>query len=107
MTIVLTVVGLPVAGVANRVLGEDDGRIVIDEAAGMSLALTGAPISIVGAIVAFAWFRVLDIGKPPPIGRADRTGGGAGVMLDDLVAGAMAAVLTAATMLLWATLGAG
>ncbi len=33
-------------------------------------------------------FRLLDVAKPGPIGWADRQGGAAGIMADDLIAGA-------------------
>lgn len=88
---VLTAIGTLAATLAERRLGPDDGRIVIDEAAGMTLALTGVPAGPVGAAVAFLLFRALDIGKPPPVSWCERTRGGAGVMLDDVVAGALAA----------------
>jgi phosphatidylglycerophosphatase A len=71
----------------------DPGWIVIDEAAGMWLALVGLPgFGWLGAAAAFALFRLLDVAKPGPVGWADRRGGVAGVMLDDLIAGALAAV---------------
>jgi phosphatidylglycerophosphatase A len=44
-------------------------------------------------------FRFFDIVKPPPVGWADRIEGPLGVMLDDLIAGALTAAL--------ATLAAG
>jgi phosphatidylglycerophosphatase A len=71
----------------------DPGWIVIDEAAGMWLALVGLPgFGWLGTAAAFALFRLLDVAKPGPVGWADRRGGVAGVMLDDLIAGALAAV---------------
>lgn len=71
----------------------DPGWIVIDEAAGMWLALVGLPgFGWLGAAAAFVLFRLLDVAKPGPVGWADRRGGVAGVMLDDLIAGALAAV---------------
>ncbi|HYO45730.1 MAG TPA: phosphatidylglycerophosphatase A [Gemmatimonadota bacterium] len=100
----IALVGTLAAGVADRELGPDDGRIVIDEAAGMALALVGAPAGLAGAAVAFALFRLLDIGKPPPISWCEAVRGGVGVMLDDVVAGAVAALLTAATFAAWPVL---
>ncbi|MCP3860634.1 MAG: phosphatidylglycerophosphatase A, partial [Phycisphaeraceae bacterium] len=38
-------------------------------------------------------FRVFDILKPPPANGLQRLGGGAGILVDDLIAGAMAGVL--------------
>lgn len=75
----------------------DPGWIVIDEAAGMWLALAGLPgFGWAGAALAFALFRLLDVAKPGPVGWADRRGGAAGVMLDDLIAGALAAAVLVA-----------
>jgi phosphatidylglycerophosphatase A len=75
----------------------DPGWIVVDEIAGQWLALLAVPPeSTLGAAAAFALFRVLDGHKLGPVGWADRRGGMVGVMLDDIVAGAIAAGLLAA-----------
>lgn len=97
LTVVLIAVwvGGETADRAEKVLGPDDGRIVIDEVAGMGIALLAAPHTWTGAGIAFGLFRLLDIVKPPPVGRAHRAPGGWGVMLDDVVAGAFAAGLLA------------
>jgi phosphatidylglycerophosphatase A len=84
-------VGVVAAGRAERLLGSDDGRIVIDELAGMGLAVLAVPV-----LVALLLFRALDIGKPPPVRQVEAVAGGWGVMLDDLVAGAGAAALALA-----------
>ena len=78
---------------AGKRLGvHDHGAIVIDEFAGMWIALLAASLSPLSLVAAFALFRVFDILKPPPIGWLDRhIHGGAGVMVDDLVAGVFAA----------------
>jgi phosphatidylglycerophosphatase A len=91
--VALTTTGVIAAGRAEAELGRDDGRIVLDEVAGMGLAAIAVPHTLAGAGIAFALFRVLDIWKPPPIGRAQDLPGGWGVMADDLLAGAAAALL--------------
>ncbi|HJU85949.1 MAG TPA: phosphatidylglycerophosphatase A [Gemmatimonadota bacterium] len=96
--------GLLAAGAADRDLGPDDGRIVIDEAAGMALALSGVPPGLPGCLLALALFRVLDIAKPPPVSWCESVPGGPGVMLDDVVAGALAALIGAAAFALWPSL---
>lgn len=73
----------------------DSGMIVIDEVAGMWIALLACvgqhPVYIVAA---FLLFRLLDITKPFPIGWLDRNLSGAkGVMLDDLLAGLVTAAI--------------
>jgi len=89
---------------------KDDGRIVIDEVAGQLVTLT--PLLVLfetgelRAASAAAWwglvvtgfvvFRVLDIWKPGPVRWAERRfRGGLGVMLDDLLAGVIGALLLA------------
>ena len=98
---VIALGGTLAAGAADRALGPDDGRIVIDEVAGMTLALAGVPPTATGALLALALFRVFDIAKPPPVSWCERAPGGAGVMLDDVVAGALAALSAAAAFALW------
>ncbi|MEE8375536.1 MAG: phosphatidylglycerophosphatase A [Acidimicrobiia bacterium] len=66
----------------------DAGWIVIDEAAGMFLALIGLSLWP-GSIVAFVVFRAADIFKRgfPGVAAAERLPGAIGVTTDDLVAG--------------------
>lgn len=101
---VVGVVGTLAAASAERELGADDGRIVIDEAAGMALALAGVPHGLNGALVAFALFRAFDIAKPPPVSWCERVRGGAGVVLDDVAAGLVAALMAAAVFAAWPAL---
>ena len=81
--------------------GHDNAAIVVDEVAGQWIALLPAgPITVSGSVwwhfaLAFGLFRLFDIAKPWPAGRIDRqTGGGWGVMADDIVAGLYAGALT-------------
>jgi phosphatidylglycerophosphatase A len=69
---------------------EDPSWVVVDEAAGQSLALAAAS-GWLGVALAFALFRLFDVAKPGPVGWADRQAGPFGVMADDLLAGALAA----------------
>lgn len=94
-TAVVTLVGVSAASRAERELGADDGRIVIDEVAGMGVAAVAVPHDATGAAVAFVLFRILDIAKPPPLGRLHAIPGGWGVVADDVAAGAGAALLAA------------
>jgi phosphatidylglycerophosphatase A len=71
---------------------DDPGWVVIDEFAGQWMAMLPlASPTPLGLLAAFALFRLLDITKPGPVGWADRQHGAAGVMADDLIAGAIAA----------------
>ena len=80
----------------------DDPAIVVDEFVGCWIALLAAPRTALWAVAALLLFRVADIAKPWPVSWADRSvAGGLGIMLDDVIAGAMAAgVLFAAQVLL-------
>ncbi|MDD3353056.1 phosphatidylglycerophosphatase A [Zoogloea sp.] len=72
----------------GRALGvADHGSIVWDEIVAIWLVLWLAPPGLAWQAVAFVLFRFFDIVKPHPIRWVDqRTRGGFGVMLDDLLA---------------------
>jgi phosphatidylglycerophosphatase A len=77
---------------ATRLGVHDHPSIVWDEIAGMMLTMLAAPRTWWGAIAAFALFRLFDVWKPWPIREVDHgMRGGAGIMLDDVVAATMAA----------------
>lgn len=104
----LFALGCWICGESARLLGvHDHGGIVLDEIVGYPIA--AAPLLLFPALplpwlaggmaAAFVLFRLFDILKPWPIGALDRhVRGGFGIMLDDLVAALLAAVL------LWAAL---
>ncbi|HDR46660.1 MAG TPA: phosphatidylglycerophosphatase A, partial [Geoalkalibacter subterraneus] len=79
---------------AGNYFGEaDDGRIVIDELAGYLVTVAFLPFTWGTALLAFFWFRLFDILKPPPIGYIDRNfKNGFGVTFDDVLAGVYAAL---------------
>jgi phosphatidylglycerophosphatase A len=88
--LLISLLGLWAIRAAN--VDGDPGWVVIDEIAGQWVALLGlARPSALGLAAAFALFRLFDIVKPGPVGWADRQGGAAGIMADDLIAGAIAA----------------
>jgi len=79
----------------------DDKRIVIDEIAGMWIAMSLAGGSIIATILSFIYFRILDIKKPSIIGKIDeKVDGGWGVMGDDLVAGIFAGIMSAGSLMI-------
>jgi phosphatidylglycerophosphatase A len=83
----------------------DPGWVVIDEVAGQLLALYGlARVSPLGLLAAFLVFRLLDVVKPGPIGWADRQGGAAAIMADDVIAGAVTAGIVWAVRSRWPAL---
>ena len=87
----VALVGIWAAGRATEIFRRhDDGRITIDEVAGMLVALLWLPARPEVAGLAFVLFRIFDIWKPFPANAAERLPGGLGVMADDLVAGVYA-----------------
>ena len=111
ITLLSCVVGIWICGRTSDLMGgHDDPHIVWDEWAGMWITLLPLsymgiansdfwhnilqPFSIAALIIAFILFRFFDIIKPPPIGWADKkVAGGLGIMLDDIIAGIMAAAV--------------
>jgi phosphatidylglycerophosphatase A len=78
-----------IADAAEKILEQNDpGCIVIDEIAGMMVALVGLPFNPITVVIWFIIFRILDILKPFPIRDLDkRIPGGLGVVADDVAAG--------------------
>ena len=110
MTILSCVIGVWICGRTSELMqGHDDPHIVWDEWAGIWITLLpfsylldtehfwqaiSQGSSITALIIAFVLFRFFDIIKPPPIGWADKkVAGGLGIMLDDIIAGVMAAAI--------------
>ncbi len=83
------VLGVWAGGEAEKFFGRvDPGAVVIDELAGQMIALLRRPAASWKWLVAgFVLFRIFDIAKPFPAGRAEKLPGGWGIMLDDVVAG--------------------
>jgi phosphatidylglycerophosphatase A len=106
--VVATVVGFwAVPRYLRETGGEDPSEVVIDEVAGQLLALSFTVIPLwrhdianlltgawPGWVAPFLLFRLFDIWKPWLVGRADRRGDAAGVMLDDLWAGLFAGIVS-------------
>ncbi len=80
--------------VASLSARKDPQVVVIDEVLGQWLTLAGAlRFDWFTFAVAFALFRLFDIWKPPPIRLIEQIPGGAGIVLDDMMAGAYAALV--------------
>lgn len=89
----------------------DPSEIVIDEIVGQWIALWPVSLGAMmsksdfltlwpGILTAFVAFRLFDITKPGPVGWADRRHDALGVMLDDVIAGIMAAIVVGAAAFL-------
>lgn len=75
---------------------DDPGAVVWDEFVGQWIALAplvATPRAWPWIVAGFALFRLFDVWKPWPVSWADRrVAGGLGVMVDDVIAGAYAAI---------------
>ncbi|OYW05573.1 MAG: phosphatidylglycerophosphatase [Acidiphilium sp. 37-67-22] len=91
-------IAIPGTGMARR----DPGWIVIDEIAGQMIALLGLPwLTGSGVLLAFLLFRLFDIRKPWPISLADARHDALGIMADDWIAGAFAAIVLVILRFIW------
>ena len=101
LSVLVSVVAIKQIDIYEKEVGiHDSSEIVIDELAGMWIALSICGINsqniIFLAPLAFIFFRLFDIYKPSIIGRIDKNvKGGLGVMGDDIVAGIFAGICTA------------
>ena len=88
------------AGAAEKILDRPDpGEVVIDEVAGMLIAMLMIPNHLLAWFLAFVLFRFFDIVKPWPVSYFDRhLHGGLGIVMDDLAAGLYAC---GALQLIW------
>lgn len=100
LVVATTVVGAWTSKVMERYWGEDPRTVVIDEFVGTWIPCLVAGVAadhlttaILG-LFGFAMFRVIDIVKTPMCRRLERVPDGWGVMLDDVLAGTYALVLT-------------
>lgn len=103
LALLISVIAVKQIDIYEEQVGAHDGKeIVIDELAGMWIALSICGINesnmIVMSILAFLYFRLFDIWKPSFIGKIDRdVKGGWGVMGDDLLAGVAGGIAAAGT----------
>jgi phosphatidylglycerophosphatase A len=110
--LILVAAAVPICSAAERALGETDpGSVVLDEIVAVPIAFSGyaAHWWVVGAtpriegisqwwpalLAAFVLFRIFDIWKPWPIRRLQDFHGGFGIVLDDVAAAILSAVLLA------------
>ena len=88
-------IGIAVSAILTKEWQQKDPKeIVIDEWVGMWIALYLCPHDFKWGLVSFLFFRIFDIFKPGPVQLMDNMKNGAGVMLDDIVAGILALFIT-------------
>ena len=74
----------------DRLWGKDSSKVVIDEVAGMSIALLLVPRNFSYTLISLIAFRFFDIVKPLGVRKLEILPKGWGVMADDLLAGCYA-----------------
>jgi len=85
---VVILLSFPVCGFLGRLWNsKDPQRVVLDEIAAIFLIQIFFPVSPVGLVAQFLWFRLFDILKPPPCRQGEQLPGGIGIVADDLIAG--------------------
>ena len=91
----LIIIAVITSHMAAKVLQKQDpGSIVIDEIAGQVITLWGVEFTLINVIAGFILFRFFDIIKPYPIKKLEkRVPGGAGIVVDDLLAGVYARII--------------
>ncbi len=87
VTIVTFFLSVWAAAKSETDLGHDSKKIVIDEWAGMFVALLFLPHRLDVYIASFVFFRFYDVVKPYPSGRSESLPDGWGVTMDDVFAG--------------------
>ncbi len=102
LALLITVIAVKQINIYEKEVKEHDSKeIVIDELAGMWIALSVCGLNeenfLVLSALAFIFFRVFDIWKPSIIGRVDKkVAGGWGVMGDDIIAGILGGIAASA-----------
>ncbi len=73
---------------------QDPSYIIIDEWVGMWIALLFVTNETIWLVLSFVLFRLFDILKIYPVNKMEKLNGGMGIMLDDVVAGLYAGLIT-------------
>ena len=91
----LSLISIGIADRAETLMNaKDPGAIVIDEMAGYCVTMSLVPVGFTSLAAGFLAFRCFDILKPWPVRYFEKKfSGGAGVVLDDIMAGVMAALV--------------
>jgi phosphatidylglycerophosphatase A len=89
--VILILLGAGLATAEKARGGEaDPAYIVIDEFAGMLVALAGHAVTFRNLAIGFILFRAFDILKPYPVRKLERLPGAFGIIADDVLAGILA-----------------
>ena len=94
-SLILFFIGVAVSTIySESIKKEDPPEVVIDEWVGQWIALWLIPHSFSWGFLSFTIFRIFDILKLGPVKGMDDIKSGTGIMMDDIVAGIFALVIT-------------
>ena len=94
-SLILFFIGVAVSTIySESIKKEDPPEVVIDEWVGQWIALWLIPHSFVWGLLSFTIFRIFDILKLGPVKGMDDIKSGTGIMMDDVVAGIFALLIT-------------
>jgi len=99
ITLLIVIIGTWSSCAVDPMWGKDSSKVVIDEIAGMAIALLFVPHKIVFVISSLIAFRFFDIVKPLGVKKLEALPTGWGVMADDILAGLYALAVT--QLLIW------
>jgi len=101
--VIVFFIGVFVSQKMTKRYGDDPSVVVIDEIVGMWISvliisslfdIIGNDLKIISALIAFLAFRFFDITKLQPAKYFDKLKNGFGIMLDDVVAGIYAGIVS-------------
>tara|TARA_B100000287_G_scaffold422357_1_gene464207 strand:- start:18 stop:470 length:453 start_codon:yes stop_codon:yes gene_type:complete len=94
-SLVLFFIGVAVTTIYSESIGEEDPpEIVIDEWVGQWIALWLIPHTFFWGFTSFILFRIFDILKLGPVRNMEEIKSGTGIMIDDVIAGILALLVT-------------
>ena len=78
----------------------DPSEVIIDEVVGMAVTVAFLPLTVHAIGTGFVLFRILDVVKPFPARQAEKLPGGWGIVMDDVIAGIYANLMTRLILLI-------
>lgn len=95
LLLLLLLAGFASAGrVARADKITDPTYVVVDEIIGQMLCFLFVPVTAINLLIGFCLFRILDITKPYPARRGEFLPGAWGIIIDDVIAGIYAGIIT-------------
>ena len=93
VTLLIIITGTWSSNQVEKDWGKDSSKVVLDEVAGMAVALLFAPHNYLYLFIGLVLFRFFDIIKPFGIRKLEKLPGGIGVMADDILSGIYALII--------------